>query len=91
MTKRVNCGGVAIGGGARVSIQSMTNTDTRDVEATAAQIRCLAAAGATLCASLSMTKHAPRPCGRSWSKALCRLSRTSTSTTRSRSKRWKTA
>ena len=45
MTKRVHCGGVAIGGGARVSIQSMTNTDTRDVEATAAQIRCLAAAG----------------------------------------------
>ena len=30
MTKQVHCGGVAIGGGAPVSIQSMTNTDTRD-------------------------------------------------------------
>ena len=44
-TRRVWCGGVAIGGGAPVSIQSMTNTDTRDVAATVAQIRRLAEAG----------------------------------------------
>ena len=45
MTKRVNVGGVPVGGGAAVSIQSMTNTDTRDVEATLTQIRALADAG----------------------------------------------
>ena len=45
MTRSVQVGGVAIGGGAPVSIQSMTNTDTRNVEATLSQIRALAAAG----------------------------------------------
>ena len=45
MTKQVNVGGVPVGGGAAVSIQSMTNTDTRDVEATLTQIRALADAG----------------------------------------------
>ena len=45
MTKKSFVGGVPIGGGAPVSIQSMTNTPTDDVEATVAQIRRLAAAG----------------------------------------------
>ena len=45
MTKQINVGGVLIGGGAPVSIQSMTNTRTSDVEATLAQIRALASAG----------------------------------------------
>ncbi len=45
MTRRFNVGGVPLGGDAPVSIQSMTNTPTRDVEATLAQIRELAAAG----------------------------------------------
>ena len=45
MTRQVNASGVLIGGGAPVSIQSMTNTDTRDVPATLAQIKALAAAG----------------------------------------------
>ncbi len=45
MTRQINVGGVPIGGGAPVSIQSMTNTPTHDVEATLAQIRALAAAG----------------------------------------------
>lgn len=48
MTRRVQVGTVAVGGGARVSVQSMTNTDTRDVEATLAQIRALAQAGADI-------------------------------------------
>ena len=43
--KQVMCGNVPIGGGAPISIQSMTNTDTRDVEATYAQIMRLAEAG----------------------------------------------
>jgi (E)-4-hydroxy-3-methylbut-2-enyl-diphosphate synthase len=44
-TRTVMCGNVPIGGGAPVSIQSMTNTDTRDAAATADQIAALAAAG----------------------------------------------
>jgi (E)-4-hydroxy-3-methylbut-2-enyl-diphosphate synthase len=45
LTKRIMLGDVAIGGGAPVSVQSMTNTDTRDVSATLAQIRELECAG----------------------------------------------
>jgi (E)-4-hydroxy-3-methylbut-2-enyl-diphosphate synthase len=47
-TKQVRAGGVLIGGGAPVSVQSMTNTDTRDVNATLEQIKALAAAGCDL-------------------------------------------
>ena len=45
MTKQIMVGGVPIGEGAPVTIQSMTNTRTDDVAATLAQIRTLAAAG----------------------------------------------
>ncbi len=45
MTLSVNCGGVIIGGGAPVSIQSMTNVDTRDTKALLRQIDELADAG----------------------------------------------
>ncbi|MCI9553954.1 flavodoxin-dependent (E)-4-hydroxy-3-methylbut-2-enyl-diphosphate synthase [uncultured Oscillibacter sp.] len=45
MTKRLTVGGVPVGGGAPVSIQSMCNTKTDDVEATVAQIKALEAAG----------------------------------------------
>ena len=45
MSRQVHVGSVAVGGGAPVSIQSMTNTPTHDVEATLKQIRALAAAG----------------------------------------------
>ena len=47
-TKQVKAGSVAIGGGSPVSVQSMTTTDTRDVSATLAQIKALAAAGCDL-------------------------------------------
>ena len=46
--KQVSCGKVKIGGGAPISVQSMTNTDTRDAEATLAQINALADAGADI-------------------------------------------
>ena len=46
--KTVLCGKVPIGGGAPVSIQSMTNTDTRDISATLGQIIRLADAGADI-------------------------------------------
>jgi len=45
MSRKVYCGDVAIGGGAPVSIQSMTNTDTRDTDALVRQIWELADAG----------------------------------------------
>ncbi len=45
MTRQINVGGVLIGGGAPVVIQSMLNTKTTDVEASLAQIRALRAAG----------------------------------------------
>ena len=44
-TRQVLAGRVPIGGGAPVSVQSMTNTDTRDAEATTAQISRLQQAG----------------------------------------------
>ena len=44
-TKQIMVGGVPVGGGAPVSIQSMLNTRTTDVEGSLRQIRALAAAG----------------------------------------------
>ena len=44
-SKQVFIGNVAIGGGAAITVQSMTNTDTRDIEATLEQIRSLATHG----------------------------------------------
>ena len=43
--RQISVGGVKIGGGAPVVVQSMTLTPTRDVEATTAQIAALASAG----------------------------------------------
>jgi len=39
ISKQIEIGGVAIGGGAPIVVQSMTNTDTRDVRATVNQIK----------------------------------------------------
>jgi (E)-4-hydroxy-3-methylbut-2-enyl-diphosphate synthase len=47
-SRRVMVGPVAIGGGAPIVIQSMTNTDTADAEATARQVAALARAGSEL-------------------------------------------
>ncbi len=47
-TKQIHAGTLAIGGGARISVQSMTNTKTTDVAATLAQVRALAEAGCDL-------------------------------------------
>ena len=44
----VMVGGVRVGGDAPVIVQSMTNTDTADIESTTAQIAALAAAGSEL-------------------------------------------
>jgi len=48
MTREIQIGKLKLGGGNPVLVQSMTNTDTRDVPATLAQIRALAEAGCDL-------------------------------------------
>ena len=48
MTKQVMVGGLPLGGGNPVLVQSMTNTDTRDATATLKQIKALAEAGCDL-------------------------------------------
>jgi len=47
-TRMVNIGGVNVGGGVPIVVQSMTNTDTADVAATVAQVAALARAGSEL-------------------------------------------
>lgn len=44
-TRKIFVGGVQIGGGGPIIVQSMTKTDTRDVKSTVRQIKSLAAAG----------------------------------------------
>ncbi len=44
-TREISVGNVKVGGENKLAVQSMTNTDTKDVEATFAQIKKLAAAG----------------------------------------------
>ena len=55
-TRQVRVGEVAIGGGAPVSVQSMTTTQTADAAATLAQIRRLAEAGADIVRVATPTK-----------------------------------
>ncbi len=45
---QIDVGGVLIGGGAPVAVQTMTKTETADIDATLAQIRRVAEAGADL-------------------------------------------
>ena len=47
-TKQVRVGNLAIGGNAPIRVQSMTNTDTADIEATVSQIAALAQSGSEL-------------------------------------------
>ncbi len=60
MTRRVIAGGVAIGGGAPVTVQSMTTTDTRDVGATLAQIAALREAGCDIVRCAVFDREAAR-------------------------------
>ena len=77
--------GVAIGGGAPVVVQSMTNTDTADAAATARRSSTLARAGSELVRITVNTPEAARRCrdprrsSTRWA-ATCRWSATSTST-----------
>ena len=47
-TTQVMVGNVAVGGGAPIVVQSMTNTDTADIEGTIAQVAALARAGSEM-------------------------------------------
>ena len=48
VSRQIFVGNVPVGGGAPISVQSMTNTDTCDVAATVAQVRAIADAGADI-------------------------------------------
>lgn len=48
VSRQIFVGDVPVGGDAPISVQSMTNTDTCDVEATVAQVRAIADAGADI-------------------------------------------
>ena len=56
-TLEVNCGGVIIGGGRPVVVQTMCNTHTCDIDGTVAQCRRMAAAGAEI---IRITVPGPR-------------------------------
>ena len=57
-TKQVKIGNVLIGGGNPIAIQSMTNTETSDVEATVNQILALEKAGCDIVRSTANTEEA---------------------------------
>src|SRR6187402_2801117 len=48
LTVPVDVGGVLVGGGAPIVVQSMTNTDTADIDGTVRQIAALARAGSEM-------------------------------------------
>jgi len=72
-TRQIQLGNVTVGGGAPITVQSMTKTDTRDVQATLLEIWALEAAGCEIVR-----------CARSSGRSASRSSPTSTSTTSSR-------
>lgn len=63
-TRQVRVGNVLVGGGAPVVVQSMCDTDTKDVEATVAQIQALEAAGCEVIRVAAPTMEAAQAIGR---------------------------
>ncbi|HEV3009539.1 MAG TPA: flavodoxin-dependent (E)-4-hydroxy-3-methylbut-2-enyl-diphosphate synthase [Burkholderiales bacterium] len=61
LSRQVAVGGVRIGGGAPIVVQSMTNTDTEDASATARQVEALARAGSEL---VRITVNTPQAAAR---------------------------
>ncbi|MBQ9765645.1 MAG: flavodoxin-dependent (E)-4-hydroxy-3-methylbut-2-enyl-diphosphate synthase, partial [Lachnospiraceae bacterium] len=62
-TKVVNIGGVLVGGGNPIRIQSMTNTKTEDVEATVSQIQRLTKLGCEIIRCAVPTMEAAKALG----------------------------
>ena len=54
-TKRIYVGNVAVGNGARVTVQSMTNTDTKDIESTVKQIKEFESVGCDISRSATVS------------------------------------
>lgn len=88
MTKRLMVGTVPVGGGAPVSIQSMCNTKTGDVEATVEQILRLEEAGCEIVRVAVPDLPAARPSGPSGAESTSLWWRTSTSITDWRWSAW---
>jgi (E)-4-hydroxy-3-methylbut-2-enyl-diphosphate synthase len=63
-TKAIYLGGIKVGGGAPVVVQSMTNTDTRDVKATVRQIQALAQAGCEVVRVAVLNREAAESLGK---------------------------
>ncbi len=63
-TKQLSLGAIKIGGGAPVAVQSMCNSDTRDVEATLAQIQQLEQAGCEIVRLAVPDEEAAKALGR---------------------------
>lgn len=59
-TRVVNIGGVKIGGGNPIAIQSMTNTETADIDATVSQIKRLEEAGCQIIRATANNEDAAR-------------------------------
>src|SRR6202451_2587490 len=59
-TVGVKVGNVTVGGGAPIVVQSMTNTDTADVDGTAKQVAALARAGSEI-VRITVERHAAAP------------------------------
>ena len=57
-TKKIKIGDVVIGGGEKIAIQSMTNTETSDIDATVEQILCLEEAGCDIVRCTANTEAA---------------------------------
>ncbi len=70
MTKKVRVGGLYVGGGAPITVQSMTNIDTRNTAAVTAQARALAEAGCDIVRLTVPDMEAAESFGRV-KKALC--------------------
>jgi len=52
LTRKIRVGNIFVGGDAPITVQTMTNTETCDVDATVAQIRRCVDAGEILCGCL---------------------------------------
>lgn len=63
-TRRIQVGSVGVGGDAPISVQSMTKTDTRDIDATVAQISELAGAGCDIVRLAVVDEAAARALGK---------------------------
>ena len=67
-TKQITVGDVHVGGNSPISIQSMTNTDTEDVDCTVKQINEIHAAGADLVRVSCLLYTSPSPRDRTRSR-----------------------